>query len=186
MKQLFYTLLLLFFSISATAQSSTSYAAGSTINILQNGQNIHWSGRAYLDLNTWRGFNNTYGYSYWQFSQGFGTGATPNIPFTANGFIVNQTGTCLELNLNGRINNAEVSIYDVEIICIRTLDNTNTTTTVWSHNFQFKSNSTNTRIFNIPINQPVQKGDEIIFAMRKNTGTTTRRYFYFNANLLLQ
>ncbi len=145
---------------------------------------VPFSGRHYLLNNQWRGFNNTYGFNNQQFSQNFGTATTPTISYTANGIQVFRDGFCQELQINGRINNAETFIVEIAVTCVRSIDSSTSSTKVWEKIFQFKTGSTDTRILNYTIEEAVQKNDEIVISMRKREGSATTRYFYYNGNLV--
>lgn len=59
-----------------SADLSGSFDTPQQANVT-GGYTFSGSGRFYLDRNRWRGFNYSYGPSYYQHSQDFGTGVNP-------------------------------------------------------------------------------------------------------------
>lgn len=175
--------------IAGTAQMKV-YVTNDTGTIIPHGleSNVQlWnyigSGRAYLDLNTWRGFLNGYGPSYHQFSQGFGSAANPSIIRQRNGVLVPYDSVCEKLLLNGYHNSTEAMEIEVALTCFETVDNTTTTNIVWEKVFAYKTNNTNGRKFEFSVMEKCPEGSEILLAFRKTSGSGTRRYFYNSFSL---
>lgn len=157
-------------------------------NLKHNGvslrtQSVTISGRQYLSLNTWRGWNGTYGFAYYQFSQTFGSGALPVHNYTHNGITIPNVAVIDSLAINGRLNSAEV--FEMEI-CITALSFDDESTVVnieFQEKFTFETYSTKRRKLNFPINKKVPANSEIHITMRKKSGSGSTRYFYHNLNL---
>jgi hypothetical protein len=136
------------------------------------------TGRVYLDRNLWRGFNYVYGHSYYQFSQSFGSAATPAYNTTnSKGFLISKTGVISKIILVTDRNNAENAPNDFDLTVIRNGNRINIGT-ITDTNY-----NTNNNFHTLTPNFEVLENDIIMFAGRKNGGSTTRRYSYINLTI---
>lgn len=144
----------------------------------QNFKTIEYSGRQYMRLNTFCGFSNAYGFSYYQFNQQMGTGVSPSITHSRNGILMYKDSVIENIYMNGYHNNAEAFVGEIFVTCFETKDNTTATNIVWEKSFEYKTSNTNARKFKIEVNEKCPQGSEIIVCFRKKTGSATIRYFY--------
>lgn len=146
-----------------------------------------YSGRHYLQLDTWRTFRNADGpYGDHRFSQGAGTAADPGISRVRNGIPMTFDGRLISIGTNGYHNNAEAMDIEVDVSCFSSTDNSSSISVRWRKKFTYSSDNTAARLFEWEIGEEVKKGDEILVSMRKITGSGTTRYYFYNASLYLE
>lgn len=150
------------------------------ITCSQNAIVMSGAGRFYGNRNQWTGFNYTYGPTYYQFNQSYGSGVlpAPNTN-TALGHTVARSGMLDKLVLNFRRSGVEAVPLDWRVMLVRAgvlSDLGGITDTQYN---------TINRTIELALASTLQAGDQVLLSIRKNGGTAAVIYAYASWAFLL-